>query len=86
LRVTTVSSSGQSARELASDIAHLTSAMTSARLTVLGRAHFHSLTPLCHSLPANPWFPPFISISHPSITHHILSLSLSPLLTFLPFL
>lgn len=53
--------------------------MTSARLTVLGRAHIHSLMPLCHSLLANPSFPPFISvsISHPSITHHILSLSLS---------
>lgn len=77
LCATTVSFSGQSARKLASDIVHLTSAMTSARLTVLGRAHFHSLTPLCHSPSANPSFPPFISISHPSITHHLLSLGLS---------
>lgn len=69
-----VSSPGQSAQEITSDIVHLTSAMTSARLTVLGRAHFHSLPPLCHSLCANPSFPPFISISHPSITHHLLSL------------
>lgn len=75
--MTSVSFSGQSAQELASDIVHLTSAMTSARLTVLGRAQFHSLTPLCHSLRANPSFPPFISISHPSITHHLLSLGLS---------
>lgn len=78
VRVTSVSSSGQSAQEQASDIVHLTSAMTSARLTVLGRAHFHSLTPLCHSLPANPSFPPFISLSHPSITHHLLGCSSSP--------
>lgn len=76
LCVTTVYFSDQSAQELAADIVHLTSAMTSAQLTVLGRAHIHSLTPLCHSLLANPSFPPFISISHPSITHHILSLSL----------